>query len=86
MTFVIKSARHNRKNWKEDLPPEGLRIKVDDAIKAAGSGARLAAELGITRGAVYQWKPPYRHDPYMPLKMAVRFISNNRLMRAYKEQ
>jgi len=69
-----KSARNNRKNWKEDLPPKQFRVKVEDAIKVAGNQNRLAKALGISRGAVYQWRPPYRHDPYMPLKSAIAFL------------
>ena len=84
MVIKIKSARNNRLNWKEDMPPEAFRIEVEDAIAAAGNGNKLAAALGITRGAVYQWRPPYRHDPYLPLKMAMRFLANDELMKAYK--
>lgn len=88
MTFKIstaKSARHNRRNWREDMPPESFRIKVADAVTAAGNGNKLAQALGVTRGAVYQWKPPYRHDPYLPLKAAVQFVNTPELWERYQE-
>lgn len=85
MGFRPKSARHNRMNWKEDMPPQSLRIEVSEAIEAAGTGAALARELGITRAAVYQWRPPYRHDPYMPIKMAARFLENKTLRAALRK-
>lgn len=77
-----KSARNHRKEWRSSMPPPQYRIKVKDAIKAAGNGKRLADALGLTRGAVYQWVPPYRHDPYMPLAAAIKFTENQVLMDA----
>jgi DNA-binding transcriptional regulator YdaS (Cro superfamily) len=39
---------------------EGAKTPVEQAIKNAGGGAALAAELNLTRQAIYQWKmvPP----------------------------
>ena len=81
-----KSARGNRKEWRASLPPHQFRIKIRYAIEAAGNSARLAKALGLTRGAVYQWSPPYRHDPYMPLEAAIRFTENKKLMERYNQQ
>jgi DNA-binding transcriptional regulator YdaS (Cro superfamily) len=75
----------NRKDWKEDLPPKKFQILTEDAINCVGNANRLANALGITRAAVYQWSPRYRADPFMPLKMAIRFMDNKELRKALKE-
>ncbi len=72
-----QSARSHRVEWSEKLPPVNQRVFVDDAIQLAGGACNLARILGITRSAVYQWRPPYRFDPYMPVQAAKRFLSEN---------
>jgi len=71
------SGRQHRTNWKDNLPPVKYRVFIADAINVVGSAAALARMLGITRSAVYQWRPPYRNDPYMPEAMAKRLIEEN---------
>ena len=71
------SGRQHRTDWKENLPDVKYRVFVADAIKIVGSAAALARILGITRSAIYQWRPPYRHDPYMPEIMAKRLLKEN---------
>jgi hypothetical protein len=68
------SAKNKRKDWQSSLPPESCRILIKDAVRVAGNRLKLAEMLGITRSAVYQWEPPYRHDPYMPVVSAIRFL------------
>jgi hypothetical protein len=80
-----KSARNLRKDWKADLPPKRYRIRIDDAIEVAGNPNKLAIALGVTRSAVYQWRPPYRHDPYLPLKSAIKFLDNKTFRKKLKE-
>lgn len=79
MGIKIRSAKQNRKDWKDDMPPKAYRVRVEDAICAAGNPNLLARKLGITRGAVYQWRPPYRMDPYMPLRSAMKFLEDDDL-------
>jgi len=71
------SGRQHRTEWREDLPDVNNRVFIDDAIKVVGGAVQLAKLLGITRSAVYQWRPPYRNDPYMPLESAKRLLKEN---------
>lgn len=80
-----KSARNLRQNWEADMPPKKYQVRIDDAVKAAGNRNKLAEALGVTRSAVYQWRPPYRHDPYLPLKSAIKFTKNRKLMKQLRE-
>ena len=77
MAIKVKSAKQKRKYWRNDMPPKEKRILVEDAIAAAGNPNRLAKKLGITRSAVYQWRPPYRMDPYLPIEMAEKFMKDS---------
>ena len=77
-----KSSKKNRIGWAESLPPKDYRIFVDRAIKVCGSAVALAKILGITRSAVYQWRAPYRFDPYMPEKAARKLIDENPELRS----
>jgi hypothetical protein len=72
-----KSGRKHRTDWQENLPPEDSRVFIDDAIEVTGGACNLARILGITRSAVYQWRPPYRFDPYMPMESAKRLLEEN---------
>ena len=72
-----KSGRQHRTEWAEDVPDVKYRVFVDDAIKVVGGAVQLARILGITRSAVYQWRPPYRNDPYMPVESAKRLLKEN---------
>ena len=72
-----KSGRQHRTEWQDDLPDVKYRVFVDDAIIVAGGAVQLAKILGITRSAVYQWRPPYRNDPYMPVESAKRLLKEN---------
>lgn len=85
MSFAV-TAKIKRKDWKEDMPPNKYRILVTDAIACAGNANQLSKMLGITRAAVYQWLPRYRADPYMPIKMAVRFMEIPELRNKLREQ
>jgi transposase len=77
LTSKPPSGRQHRLNWKERMPPVKYRVFIADAVELAGSPSNLAKILGITRSAVYQWRPPYRNDPYMPEKMAKRLLDEN---------
>lgn len=81
MGFKIKpkSAKGLRKDWRADKPPKKYQVRVQDAIDSAGNANQLAQALGLTRSAVYQWLPPYRHDPFLPLKAAITFLDNAEL-------
>lgn len=87
MGFKIKpkSAKGLRRDWRADKPPKRFRVRVQDAIDAAGNPNQLANALGLTRSAVYQWLPPYRHDPYMPIKAAITFLDNDELRSRWEE-
>lgn len=79
------SARGHRKDWRHDIPPKQYQITVDEAFALTGNGNQLADAIGLTRSAVYQWKPPYRLDPYIPLNAAVRIMNNPELKKKLKE-
>ena len=72
----VPSARGHLKEWKDKKPPVEVRIKISEAIELMGGAIPLSRFLGITRSAVYQWMPPYRFSPYMPIKMAERFLAD----------
>ena len=61
-----------------------FRIRIEDAIQVAGSKARLARRMGLTRGAVNWWINHTESD-YLPLTAAVRFLSNPDLTRDYNK-
>jgi len=71
------SGRQHRTEWADKLPDVKFRVFIDDAIKVAGGAVQLARILGITRSAIYQWRPPYRFDPYMPVSSARRLLKEN---------
>ena len=72
----VPSAREHMRGWKEKKPPKESRVLIKTAIKVMGGAIPLSRFLGITRSAVYQWMPPYRYSPYMPIKMADRFLDD----------
>ena len=73
----ISSARHNRVEWWKKPAPENYRILYSEALDHYGNANRLAKILGITRSAVYQWRPPYRYDPYIPEEHAKVLIERD---------
>ena len=84
MSFPVKNPRASRRQWYKNEPPKKYQILVEDAIAAAGNPNQLSTILGITRGAVYQWRPPYRVSPYIPTKAAVEFLSHPGLVREWR--
>lgn len=81
----VKSARGHLIGWRDKIPPKNQRVLISNALIVAGNAPALAKLLGITRSSVYQWMPPYRYSPYMPIRMAERLLEDPVIRRELKK-